>query len=89
MKNRPKELKAALEKIDELPDNMFGSESASFEDLPSVKAKKNIIRTSTYIKESDLKYLKTISKNTHVPVAQPTGEIISKFVKEARTRAES
>ena len=88
MKNRPKELKAALEKIDELPDNMFGSESASFEDLPSVKAKKNIIRTSTYIKESDLKYLKTISKNTHVPVAQLTGEIISKFVKDARTRTE-
>ena len=88
MKNRPKELKAALEKIDELPDNMFGSESASFEDLPSVKAKKNIIRTSTYIKESDLKYLKSISKNTHVPVAQLTGEIISKFVKDARTRTE-
>lgn len=88
MKKKPKELQAALDRIDELPDNMFGSESASFEDLPSVKAKKNIIRTSTYIKESDLKYLKTISKNTHVPVAQLTGEIISKFVKEARTRTE-
>lgn len=87
MKNRPKELQAALDKIDELPDSMFGSESASFDDLPSVQAKKDIIRTSTYIKQSDLMYLKTISKDTHVPVAQLAGEIISKFVEEAKTRA--
>ena len=49
----------------------------------------NKIGSSLLSPENDLKYLKIISKNTHVPVAQLTGEIISKFVKEARTRTES
>ncbi len=87
MKNESDKLKRALNKIDELPDSMFGSESASFDDLPSVLLKKDIIRTSTYLKQSDLMYLKEISKRTHVPVAQMTGEIISKFVEEAKKKA--
>jgi len=67
-----------------LPSDWFAEESASFDNLHSVSAKQNITRTSTYIKNEDLLYLKSISKKTHVPVAQLVGDIVSKFVQESK-----
>lgn len=89
MKKQRKALKKVLSKVDELPDDWFGSQSASFEDLPSVSAKKNITRTSAYIKAEDLAYLKSVSKITHVSVAQITGDIVSQFVEAAKKKRKS
>lgn len=89
MKKQRKALKKALSKVDELPDDWFGSQSASFEDLPSVSAKKNITRTSAYIKAEDLAYLKSVSRKTHVSVAQITGDIVSQFVEAAKKKRKS
>lgn len=86
MKKKSKVLTEALEHLDQLPDNWFGDESATFEMLPSVASKKETIRTSTYLNKDDLQYLKLVSKKTHVPVAHLTGEIVAKFVEEAKKK---
>ncbi len=86
MKKTTKKLQEAFSKIDSLPDDWFGSESASFEDLPSISAKQSMTRTSAYIKNDDLIFLKAVSKNTHVSVAQITGDIVSKFVQDAKKK---
>jgi len=86
MKQKPKALQNAFDKIDSLPDDWFGNESASFEDLPSISAKQNITRTSAYIKAEDLAYLKSVSRQTHVSVAQITGDIVSRFVEDAKKK---
>ena len=84
MRKKTSALKKALDKVDSLPDEMFGNESASFDDLPSVKTKREIRRTSVYINNDDLQYLKQISKKTSVPVAQISGEIISEFISKTK-----
>lgn len=89
MKRKPKNLQNALEAVDKLPDDWFGSETASFEDLPSISSKKDTMRTSIYLKIDDLNYLKNISKESRVPVAQITGEIVAKFIKESGIKKES
>lgn len=87
MEKKPKALQAALDKAAVLPDEWFGKEVASFDDLPSIASKKDIMRTSIYLKKQDLEFLKNISRETHVPVAQITGEIISSFIQQTRNRA--
>ena len=84
MKKKSKALRKAIDKVDSLPDEWFGEEKVSFDDLPSISAKKNITRTSAYINNDDLAYLKAVSKKTHVSVAQITGDIIARFVEEAK-----
>ncbi len=82
----PKVLQKALDNVDKLPDDWFGSESASFDDLPSIVSKNETMRTSIYLKKEDLTFLKQISKQKHVPVAQITGEIISQFIQQAKQK---
>ena len=86
MKNKPKALQKALDAVDQLPDDWFGNETASFDDLPSISSKKEITRTSVYINKDDLQYLKKVSKRTHVSVAQISGEIIASFIAKSRQR---
>ncbi len=80
----PKALQEALDQVEKLPDHWFGSESASFDDLPCIASKSDTIRTSIYLKSEDLVFLKQVSKVKHVPVAQITGEIISQFIEKAK-----
>ncbi len=84
MKAKSKTLKKALRKVDELPDSWFSEESANFDELPSISAKQSITRTSAYINNEDLAYLKAVAKKTHVSVAQITGDIVSQFVQRAK-----
>ena len=84
MKDKSKVLQNALDDVDSLSDDWFGSDSASFDELPSIAAKHNITRTSAYIRKEDLAYLKTISKKSHVSVAQITGDIVSLFVEQSK-----
>lgn len=82
MKKKPEALQAALDHAASLPDEWFGKETASFDDLPSIASKKDITRTSIYLKKQDLEILKEISKQKHVSVAQITGDIISNFISQ-------
>ena len=48
MKKTPKALKDALVKVDHLPDDWFGKETLSFDDLPCISEKEQFTRTSIY-----------------------------------------
>jgi hypothetical protein len=84
MKTKSKTLKKALKNVDDLSDDWFGNESANFKDLPSISAKQSITRTSAYINNEDLAYLKKVAKKTHVSVAQITGDIVARFVEKSK-----
>lgn len=86
MKKIPKKLQKAFNQTDKLSKDWFGEEMATFDELPSVSSKKEIIRTSTYLKEEDLDYLKNVSKKTKVSVAQLTGDIVHEFIKRAKNK---
>lgn len=86
MTKRPKALQDAIDHTNSLPDDWFGTESADFNDLPSINSKKDVMRTSIYLKKEDLAYLKKVSKTSHVPVAQITGDIISQFIRQTKIK---
>ena len=56
MNNARKKLNAALKHTDELPENWFGVEEASTEDLPSIQRNRRI-RKNIYIEEKTVNAL--------------------------------
>ncbi len=79
MSNAKKRLEAALKKTDQLPNHWFGSETASYEDLPSLQRNRRV-RKNIFIEEAIVDELEELCKKNQVSFTDVANDILRNFV---------
>ena len=86
MNKARKKLNAALKHTDELPENWFGVEEASIEDLPSIQRNRRI-RKNIYIEEKTVNALEHFCEQHKTSFTDIANDILTKFVKNQKEKA--
>jgi len=83
-----KKLEAALRKTNGLPNTWFGTEEASFDDLPSVQ-KARRVRKNIYIEEVVAHDLEALCKEKNVSFTDVANDILKNFVLKAKKKSKA
>ena len=86
MNTAKKRLAAALKKTDSLPEHWFGTESASMEELPSVR-RRSRVRKNIFIEQETVDALEGFCKARNVPFTDVANDILRSFVDKQRKKS--
>lgn len=79
MSNAKKRLEAALKKTDRMPENWFGNESATYEELPSLQRTRRV-RKNIFIEEAVVNEIEEFCKKNRVSFTDIANDILRSFV---------